>query len=104
MSTPTTSHARAKAKERRFLSASRRLQTAPPWRTAHRERSERRKSAEKSDLHRMTQLLTTHHQGNTDASRYDALPREIIDRAIWSSSLTSTSMEDTAVMGEIVFE
>ena len=38
------------------------------------------------------------------ASRYDALPREIIDRAIWSSSLTSTSMEDTAVMGEIVFE
>jgi hypothetical protein len=52
----------------------------------------------------MTQLLTTHHQGNTDASRYDALPREIIDRAIWSSSLTSTSMEDTAVMGEIVFE
>jgi len=55
-------HAR-KPKERRFLSASGRLQ-----------------------------------------NRYDGLPREIIDRAIWSSSLTSTSMEDTAVMGEIVFE
>ncbi|MCE2693042.1 MAG: hypothetical protein LW645_02055 [Verrucomicrobiaceae bacterium] len=38
------------------------------------------------------------------ANRYDGLPRVIIDRAIWSSSLTSTSMEDTAVMGEIVFE
>lgn len=36
--------------------------------------------------------------------RNHALPREIIDRAIWSSSLTSTSMDDTAVMGEIVFE
>jgi hypothetical protein len=37
-------------------------------------------------------------------SRNHALPREVIDRAIWSSSLTSTSMDDTAVMGEIVFE
>jgi len=36
--------------------------------------------------------------------RNHALPREVIDRAIWSSSLTSTSMDDTAVMGEIVFE
>jgi Domain of unknown function (DUF4838) len=36
--------------------------------------------------------------------RNHALPRETIDRAIWSSSLTSTRMEDTAVMGEIVFE
>jgi len=36
--------------------------------------------------------------------RNHALPRETIDRAIWSSSFTSTSMDDTAVMGEIVFE
>lgn len=36
--------------------------------------------------------------------RNHLLPREIIDRAIWSSSLTSTSIDDTAVMGEIVFE
>ena len=36
--------------------------------------------------------------------RNHRLPREIIDRAIWSSSLTSTSIDDTAVMGEIVFE
>jgi hypothetical protein len=36
--------------------------------------------------------------------RNHALPREQVDRAIWSSSLTSTRMEDTAVMGEIVFE
>ena len=36
--------------------------------------------------------------------RNHALPRETIDRAIWSSSLTSTSMDDPAVMGEIVFE
>ncbi len=36
--------------------------------------------------------------------RNHALPRETIDRAIWSSSLTSTNMDDTAVMGEIVFE
>ena len=36
--------------------------------------------------------------------RNHQLPREIIDRAILSSSLTSTSMDDTSVMGEIVFE
>lgn len=36
--------------------------------------------------------------------RNHALPRQTIDRAIWSSSLTSTSMDDTSVMGEIVFE
>jgi hypothetical protein len=36
--------------------------------------------------------------------RNHALPREVIDRAIWSSSLTSTSMDDTSVMGEMVFE
>lgn len=36
--------------------------------------------------------------------RNHALPREVIDRAIWSSSLTSARMEDTAVMGAIVFE
>lgn len=36
--------------------------------------------------------------------RNHALPREQVDRAIWSSSLTSTRMEDTTVMGEIVFE
>ncbi len=36
--------------------------------------------------------------------RNHALPRGAIDRAIWSSSLTSTHMDDTAVMGEIVFE
>ncbi len=36
--------------------------------------------------------------------RNHQLPREIIDRAIWSSSLTSTNMDDTGVMGEIVFE
>ncbi len=63
MSTPTTSHARAKAQGTALF---KRLQAV--------------------------------------ANRYDALPREIIDRAIWSSSLTSTRMEDAAVMGEIVFE
>jgi len=36
--------------------------------------------------------------------RNHALPREQVDRAIWSSSLTGTRMEDTSVMGEIVFE
>jgi hypothetical protein len=36
--------------------------------------------------------------------RNHALPRETIDRAIWSSSQSSTHMDDTAVMGEIVFE
>jgi hypothetical protein len=36
--------------------------------------------------------------------RNHALPRETIDRAIWSSTQTSTNMDDTAVMGEIVFE
>jgi hypothetical protein len=33
-----------------------------------------------------------------------AQPREIIDRAIWSSSLSSTSFDDATLMGEIVFE
>ncbi len=36
--------------------------------------------------------------------RNHRLPREVIDRAIWSSSLTSTTIDDVAVMGEIVFE
>jgi hypothetical protein len=36
--------------------------------------------------------------------RNHAQPRETVDRAIWSSSLTSTSFNDTTVMGEIVFE
>ena len=36
--------------------------------------------------------------------RNHSLPREKADRVIWSSSLTSTSIDDTAVMGEIVFE
>jgi hypothetical protein len=36
--------------------------------------------------------------------RNHALPRETIDRAIWSSSLTNSNMDDTTVMGEIVFE
>ncbi len=36
--------------------------------------------------------------------RNHALPRETVDRAIWSSSQTSTNVDDTAVMGEIVFE
>jgi hypothetical protein len=36
--------------------------------------------------------------------RNHALPRETIDRAIWSSSLTSSSIDDSTVMGEIVFE
>jgi hypothetical protein len=36
--------------------------------------------------------------------RNHAMHREVIDRAIWSSSLTSTSMDDTSLMGEIVFE
>jgi len=36
--------------------------------------------------------------------RNHALPRETLDRAIWSSSLTSAGMDDTAVMGEIDFE
>ena len=40
----------------------------------------------------------------TNFGRNHALPRETIDRAIWSSSQTSTHMDDTAVMGEIVFE
>ena len=36
--------------------------------------------------------------------RNHALPREQVDRALWSSSLSSMSMDDPAVMGEIVFE
>jgi len=36
--------------------------------------------------------------------RNHQLPREKIDRDIWSSSLTSTSMDDLSVLGEIVFE
>jgi hypothetical protein len=36
--------------------------------------------------------------------RNHRLPRETIDRAIWSSSLTSTNLDDVAVMGELVFE
>lgn len=36
--------------------------------------------------------------------RNHLLPREQIDRAIWSSSLSSMSMDDPSVMGDIVFE
>lgn len=36
--------------------------------------------------------------------RNHRLPRETIDRAIWSSSLTSANLDDVAVMGELVFE
>ena len=36
--------------------------------------------------------------------RNHQLPREKIDRSIWSSSQMSTSMDDTAVMGDIVFQ
>lgn len=36
--------------------------------------------------------------------RNHTLPHENVDRVIWSSSLTSSSMDDTAVMGEVVFE
>jgi hypothetical protein len=36
--------------------------------------------------------------------RNHALARETIERTIWSSSQTSTNMDHTAVMGEIVFE
>jgi hypothetical protein len=36
--------------------------------------------------------------------RNHRLPRNITDHAVWSSSLTSTSIDDTAVMGEIVFD
>ncbi|WP_395742168.1 DUF4838 domain-containing protein [Prosthecobacter sp.] len=36
--------------------------------------------------------------------RNHALPREQVDRALWSSTLGSLNMDDPAVMGEIVFE
>ena len=36
--------------------------------------------------------------------RSHLLPRGVIDRAIWSSSLQSTSLEDRALFGEIEFE
>jgi len=36
--------------------------------------------------------------------RNHALPRDKADRALWSSSLTSTSMDDVTVVGEITFE
>ncbi len=37
-------------------------------------------------------------------SRTHLLPRERVDRAIWSSSPASNSMEDRSIFGEIVFE
>ncbi len=37
-------------------------------------------------------------------ARHHALPREIMDQAIWSSLPGSTSMEDRSLFGEIVFE
>jgi hypothetical protein len=37
-------------------------------------------------------------------ARYHHLPREKIDRAIWSSTPGSASMDDRSVFGEIVFE
>jgi hypothetical protein len=37
-------------------------------------------------------------------ARNHQLPRETIDRAIWSSTITSTSMDDRSVFGEILFE
>jgi hypothetical protein len=39
-----------------------------------------------------------------NSGRNHALPRETIDRAIWSSSQTSANMDDTALMGQIVSE
>jgi len=37
-------------------------------------------------------------------ARSHALPREKVDRAIWSSSLTSTRMDDRAIFGDLIFE
>lgn len=37
-------------------------------------------------------------------ARYHFLPRGKVDRAIWSSTITSMSMEDRTLFGEIVFE
>ena len=37
-------------------------------------------------------------------ARYHLLPREKVDRAIWSCTIGSTSMEDRSLFGEIVFE
>ena len=37
-------------------------------------------------------------------ARYHALPRQKVDRAIWSSSITSTSMDDRSLLGEITFD
>jgi hypothetical protein len=37
-------------------------------------------------------------------ARYHPLPRGKIDRSIWSSAISSTSMDDRSVFGEIVFE
>jgi len=36
--------------------------------------------------------------------RYHLLPRGVIDRAVWSSAVQSTNMEDRSVFGEIEFE
>lgn len=37
-------------------------------------------------------------------ARYHHLPREQIDRSLWSSSYGNTSIEDRGVLGEVVFE
>jgi hypothetical protein len=37
-------------------------------------------------------------------ARYHQLPRAKIDRSIWSSTISSQSMDDRSVMGEITFE
>lgn len=36
--------------------------------------------------------------------RYHLLPRGVIDRAVWSSTIQSTSLEDRGIFGEIEFE
>ena len=37
-------------------------------------------------------------------ARYHLLPRGKVDRAIWSCTMASTSMEDRSLFGDIVFE
>jgi hypothetical protein len=37
-------------------------------------------------------------------ARYHALPRQKVDRAIWSSSVSSTGMDDRSLLGEITFD
>jgi hypothetical protein len=39
-----------------------------------------------------------------NVARNHQLPRDVVDRAIWSASLRNTGVDDTTVMGEIVFD